>query len=401
MPADNIWVAVDHPDRLRAGDDPLAAFAVRYIQVYRYSSESNARADSGATLLDAGSGYTWEVIAESNDRTEAAGPWRYGYYDSGQTDDSWYRYRFADASLVTFSPLSYPWQSDRRSEHTLRNLISEVGQVMREGVERGTIEAGSDADDAVVTSIFQSTLKDARWYKGAWLWVRSTTDGGAPENEERLIASVNTGTGTATVDRSFSAALGAGDVVEVFTLLRPSEIVKAINRVRERMKLVQNSRIAVSMVSGAGNRIPAPQGVYRKADVISVEELYTFTDSDWEDRNPIRYDVEFDGIDGWIVFHQLPDTDTVVVRHEISWRDFEGELSDLDDSTEAPLQWLRKAAAWEAYRFIDASDEAPDNFARLAAMTAQEVYQLSAQFSPEVVRPLATGRRKLVGPAEV
>jgi hypothetical protein len=395
MSAPNVWVAVANPDRLIDGTDPMAPFVVASIQLYRYTTEALARAGGLGTLVT-----TFTLVASSTATSELAGPYRYGVYDSNATHDSWYRYRFADAGLANFSPLSDPWQAGNALTWELRDLIYEVGNVMGGEVKRGTATAGATTS-LTCTALFKSSVRDSRWFRGWYVLIDETTDTAAPQGEERLIASVDTATGIATLDNDLSAAVGAGDIFQLHLYASPLEMVRCINRVRERMFLLVNHEIAINEASGAGNRYPVPQGIRSNNDVIDVSVKTVFTDSDWETLNKIQYNIEFDGLQGWLELPYQPVGHVIRVRYEKSYRQLEGELSAMSDFTRAPIEWLRKAAAWEVYKLVDESDGAATTFGKWVGMTGDEVNQLSGRYAPNIVRRMNTGQREAIGPRMV
>ena len=391
----NVWVPVANPDRLIAGEDRYAPFAVAKIQLYRYATETLARAGAVGTLVT-----TFTVVASSTAISELAGPYRYGYYDASGTHDTWYRYRFADSGLTTFSELSDPWQTGNALTWELRDLIYEVGNVMGGEVKRGTATAGS-ATTVTCTNLFKSSVRDSRWFRGFYLLIDETTDALAPQGEERLVASVDTSTGIATLDNDLSAVVANGDTFQIHLYASPAEMVRCINRVRERMFVLVNHEIAINEATGAGNRYPVPQGIRSDNDVIDVSVKTTFTDSDWETLNKIQYHIEFDGLQGWLELPYQPLGHIIRVRYEKSFRELEGLLETMDDYTRAPIEWLRRAAAWEVYKMVDESEAAAGTFAKWVGMTAEEVHQLSGRYAPNIVRRLNTGQREAIGPRMV
>lgn len=396
MPRSNVFVAVYDPDALLAGTSPYAPFVAERIQLYRYTSEAAARADSGGVLVT-----TFTIIAGNEPVTAEAGPYRFGFYDSGATATTWYRQRYADAALANFSPLGNPWQTTNRNQTELRDLIFEIGTVMGDTVKRGTATGGT-ASTLNCAQVFKSTVRDARWYRGSFLFIEQTTDGLAPQGEEALIASVDTATGIVTLDNGLSATIDTGDIFQIHAYAPPSEIIRCINRVRERMFAIFNHDIALDKTSTAGNKYPVPQGIRNKTDVYEVRARSTSVNTYWQAVEELNYIVEFDGFQGWIEFLSLPDTNIVQVRYERSFRDYEGPMTALTDVTLAPIEWLRKAAAWEVYQWVDESESAADAFGRKVGMAADAVQMLSNRYAPESEpRPLQTGHRERIGPRSV
>jgi hypothetical protein len=400
MAEPNVWVDVADPDALIDGRSQFAPFAVAYIQVYRFASEAAARALTSGTLATT---FTLVAVSTQPSDPDIAGPFRFGYYDSSQTAESWYRYRFADSGLATFSGYSVPWQGDGRTNTSLRTLMREVGQLLggNEGL-RAAVTAGSTTT-ATCAELFKSSLKSSDWYVGGWVFVDFDAAGAnaAPQGEERLIASVDTATGVATLDNALSAALANGDYIQVHAVLQPSLIIRAINLVRERMHLILNHDIALGGGPNDGNRYILPGGIYGESDVIDVRRIEHYQDGRWQDEDPIRFEVETDGLSNWLIFREDPQTRVARVRYEMSYRDLEGEMSAMDDTTRAPLVWLRKAACWEAYKLIDESDDAARTFSRLTGIAYEEVSTLSRRYGPQIPHRRAKTKGKLVGPRRV
>lgn len=402
MAASNLFVTVRDPDALIAGDDPLATFAVAYIQVYRYTSEANARADSGGTLIDAGSGYTWALVASTSAVTEEAGPYRFGYYDSSQTASSWYRYRFANSGLTSFSQLSEPWEADARPSWALRDILWEVGRLFGNLVKRGTAATNADAGLIDCAALLKSTLLDANLYDG-WHILVSEDAGGAgaaPEGETGRIASVDTATGIATLDADLTAAVTNGDVFLMSAYLDWTEFLGVLNRTRENMQILATVDIALYQTV---DRYPLPWGVKHETDVINGYGVLQYANSDVEDEFSLDYRVEFDGTRGWLYIPQPQGTNLARMRLLRSYRDLEGDLSAMSDTTQAPIEWLRPVVAYEIARYLVESDPEEPIFQSLASSLEGDAARASGHYAPEVVRKArqGAGRRFLPGPAMV
>lgn len=396
MTASNVFVTVPDPDRLIAGNHPNAPFVVSHIQLYRYTTEAIARADtdgSTGTLVT-----SFALIAASEAITDEDGPFRWGYYDSGALITSWYRYRFRDSGSTAYSQLSFPWLISQRPQTTLRELIFEAANSMGDSVKRGTATAGSTTT-VTCTDVFKSTVVDARWHRGSYLWIEQTTDVLAPQGEERIIDSVATGTGIATVDNAYSVTPGAGDIFQVHTWAPPSEIIRCINRVRERMFVERHHKLALDRTSTGGNRYPLPGGVRQKSDVLDVRSVLINGTSGWQSVSQMSYEVEIDGNQSWLIFFTMPDTNVIDVVYEESYRNLEGLLTLPADVTQAPIEWLRRATAWEVYKWIyEGEDNVASRFGSRMGMTAEEVQNLSNRYGPTVTRRLSTGHREPIGP---
>lgn len=399
MSAANVFVTVTDPDLLMEGSHPLAAFEAAKIQLYRYSSEANARADSSGTLVT-----TFSLVASSTAASDPdiAGPYRYGVYDSSQAAGSWYRYRFADTGLANFSALSEPWESDGRPSWALRDIIFEIGQELGGSIVKGTATAGA-VNTVTCASLFKSTRADARFYEG-WDLIVSEDAGGAaaaPEGESARIDAVNTSTGVATLERDLSAAVASGDVVMASSLIDFAELIRVINRAREKMRFEAIVDIALA---SAEDRYPLPYGVRSDDDVLDAVGVFQFANSNRENEYPVDYRVVFDGTRGWIEFSDFPET-TPVVRLVVirNYRDLEGELADMGDTTQAPIEWMRPAFAYAVAEHLVASDPEEPEYQRLRTMFEADARWAAAAFGPKTQRRVKKGygRRILPGPVQI
>lgn len=399
MSAINVTFTVTDPDELRAGTSPMAPFAVRKIELYRYASEANARADSSATLVE-----TFDLVASTtaSEDPDVAGPWRYGFADEDQGAASWYRYRFGDDDLLTFSQLSEPWPARRRPGWALRDILFEVGNLVGGTMLKRTAASNSNANELKLTDPFVSTKRDARFFEG-W-WAICTEDAGgssaAPEGEEALIDSVNTSTGVATLERSLGAAITTSDTVLLSALIQPTELIRIINRCREEMQFVATIDIALDPEV---DRYPAPWGVRSESDVLDAVGVIQYANSTREDEFEIDYKVAFDGFDAWLELRGASHlTRLVRLRVLRNYRDAEGNLSAMGDTTRAPIEWLRPVVAHAMVEWLAEGDGDPE-IQRLLGELAPKARVATGKFAPEVQRRLKTGggRAGLPGPAEV
>lgn len=88
---------------------------------------------------------------------------------------------------------------------------------------------GTNTSTTVVDATISSLL-DGQNFKGAWLYVASTTDGNAPEGEERRIISFEPASGTWTVAPPFSATVQTGDTFEIHQRTSATQKHEALNR---------------------------------------------------------------------------------------------------------------------------------------------------------------------------
>lgn len=407
----NVYVTVSDPDRLIAGTDPQAPFVAVYIKLYRYTSESTARADvngSGGTLVTT---FTLVSSATAAADPNISGPYRYGYYDSAQATTSWYRYLFADSLVATLSLLSDPWQADDRDQTQLRDILYEVGDLLGGSVKKFTATAGSTT--TLVATQLSSTKLDSRFYEGWYSYVTQDAGGSAaaPENEEAMVASyaptTSSTTGTVTLDRTLTAAIAVGDIVLLSAYIRPTEMIRIINRAREGMPLLQTIDIAMS---NQEDRYPAPAGVKAETDIIEAFGVYQVAGGGTTDTNyreqifPIDVRVVSDGFRQWIETEETTATTRLIrLRVQRSYRDVEGPLSAMSDTTSCPIEWWRPAFAYAIAQWLVEQDESEPEFQRLLGQFQKEASMASGRFAPDVQRRArkGAGRRVLPGPAWV
>lgn len=396
MSAMNVRVSPPDPDLFIAGDSPYAAFAATKIQLYRWTTEALARAG------DAGSGTlvtTWDLIAESEEITEAAGPFSFQVYDSGQLSTSWYRWRAANAGLSQFSQFSVPWQADNRTQPSLRELLFDIVNLLGETGESGTATAGSTTT-ATCVAAFGSSLKSDNDYRGHWFLV--TYDGGglgvAPEGEEAIIASNVASTGVVTLDHALTAAIASGDRFITSALIRPSEMVRCINRAREGMKLIASVDIATYR---SETLYPAPQGVRVTTDIYEVLGVTDMgTETNGKALDPVMYEAFEDGPQIWIRLTEDAFSYPIVrIRYEVSYRDYEGELSAMSDLTAAPREWLRAAAAAECMEILTRDDPGQAEFATIQAKVDRALEVSTGRYATRMPpRKIKAPTVALIGP---
>jgi len=402
LSAANVTITVSDPDLLIAGDAPYAAFVVAYAKLYRYASETAARADTtgaGGTLVT-----TFTIVASTVAASDPdiAGPYRYGIYDSSQTADSWYRYLFTDSGGATLSPLSDPWQSDNADQWALRDILFEVGDLLGGAVVKGTATAGGSGT-VTCTALFKSTKRDARVYEGWTLCVTQDAGGSsaAPEGEEKLIDSIDTATGIATLEDAFSANVANGDIFLLSAYLAPSEMIRIINRAREKMKVEDKIDIAIA---SAEDRYPAPAGVKSKSDIISVVGVRQYSNSNREDEFEIDYKPIMLNGRVWLEFSDYPESSTVArVAYQRSYRDVEGPLTAMGDTTSCPAEWWRPAFAFAIAEWLLESDPNEPEYQRLYDKFKDAALAASGEYAPDFERPahLGAGRKVLPGPDQV
>lgn len=396
----NVVVSVLDPDKLMSATYSPYGFAATKLKLYRYTSEALARAATsaspGGTLVT-----TFALVASDTPPSDPdiAGPFRYGIYDSSMAAGSWYTYFFEDAAGSSRSPMSTPWEGDNQPSWALRDILVEVGSVMGDSILKGVCGTNATASDVICEPLFKSTVRDARMYEQWWLLCSYNADseGAAPEGEEALIASVNTTTGTATLERALTAAVTANDLVLISAYLQPSSLIKAINRARERMKLVVTHDIPLEKTR---NKYPAPFGVRTEADVLDVRGVVVDkagSDMEWEFE--MAYRIEFDGRQGWLYIDEYPGLSSVArVRMERSYRDIEGDMLTMASTTSAPIEWLRAVAAFAAAEALLEQDPEVPEFRDMVNRLREDADRATGANAPQIVRRVKANTVQPIGP---
>jgi hypothetical protein len=385
MPDTNVAVTIPQPNQLIEGTSPYAPFEARFIQLYRYSSAAAARSATSVAPGTLATTFTLKTIDQPV--TETDGPWRYAWYDSSQDSNTHYRYRLADATLALVSDLSYIWQADGRDSISLKNILLEVGSAMGGEGSRNVATAG-DAN-SVTAKAFQSTLLDVYSFRGQWLWNEAN-------GEEVRVGTIAPATGVATFDRPIVTPFTNGTVFQLHALLPPSELINIVNRVRGEMFVLTWTHIGMT-----GEELyPAPEGVYSEDDIVSADVAYGYSNVPRVDYVPVHVGVEFDGFRAWLrprLGHNNYASLRVRVRRSI--RDIEGDLTLPTDTTQALMNFLRPAVAWEAYRWLSEGDPDDEGFFQLTGMKRLDVTAAATRYQPHVVRAVAP--RELYGPGMV
>lgn len=395
MALENVIIGVDDPDALIAGTSEWASFAAAKIQLYRYGSEADARSDTSGTLAT-----TFTLIGSDESRSDPdiAGPWRYGFYDSAQDGDTFYTYRFADSDLTNFSPFSEPWQADNTDEWALRDILFEIGTELPEMIRKGTASGGSTST-AICASLFTSSKVDSHLFEGWYLYVTKDAGGSsaAPEKEEAIIDSVDTTTGTATLDRALTAAIASGDTILITPLMPVSEMIRHINVARQKMRVEVEEDMPLTPDV---NRYPAPEGFKAESDFISASAVVSYTNSARQHTYPIDMVPKFDGRRWWLDTNELsaPMARVTMIR---SYRDMEGTLTAMTDKTACPEEWWRPAFAFAIVEAVLEGDEGNGQTQRFYSQLKDDVAAATSRFgaSPNRNSNPGHGRDVLPGPA--
>jgi len=107
---------------------------------------------------------------------------------------------------------------------TLATLVEELARRMRD-FEEQTATGGSTT---TVVDTTNRTEADDYWNE-SWVYIRTTTDGNAPQGEERKVTDFTASSDTLTVAPAFSAAVESGDTYWLFKRFRFEEYKRAIN----------------------------------------------------------------------------------------------------------------------------------------------------------------------------
>lgn len=395
MAIQNVRVSVTDPDLLIAGNSPYAEFVVASIQLYRWSTEALARAGNPAAgdLVT-----TWTLIASTEEQTEDAGPWSFTTYDSAAADTDWYAYRYVNAGVSLTSLFSDPWKVSRSASATLRDILWEIVCILGETGERGTATAGSTTSVTCAAKL-GSSLRANNYFKGHWLTVLTDAGGlgAVPEGEEALIASDVASTGVATLDRTLTAAIASGDVFMTSALIRPSEMIRCVNRALEGMKVLQRIDVAVHPSTDVYG---APIGTRGVTDIYEVLGVQNYgVDTNTEGETPVHYET-------WSnrgqVYVKVVDPQFPLVRvvSEVSYRDMEGQMALMGDTTSAPIEWLKYAAAAECMKILVRDDGENNDFMNMKLSIDSDLAIATGRYATRMpARQAKKLRQRLVGPA--
>jgi hypothetical protein len=183
-------------------------------------------------------------------------------------------------------------------------------------------------------------------------------------------------------------------------------MIAIINRAREKMQVLQTIDIALS---AAEDRYPAPPGVKANTDIIEAYGVYSVNSGTTDTVNreivfPIDVRVETDGFRQWIETEETPGT-TKVMRLRVlrSYRDIEGPLSAMSDTTSCPIEWWRPAFAYAIAQFLVEQDENDPEYQRLLGQFQKEAATASGRFAPDITRKVRKGygRKVVAGPVSV
>ena len=207
-------------------------------------------------------------------------------------------------------------------------------------------------------------------------------------------------TGVLTLERALTAAIASGDVIMTSAYLRPTEIIRCINRAREGMKMLMRVDIAVHSREAT---YPVPVGVRKITDVYEVLGVTTPAgDSNADYEAPIMYSIYENGPNLFFrFFEDAWSFQTIRVVYEMSYLDYEGPLVAMGDTTNAPLPWLRAAAAAECMEVLTRDDSSQGAFVniqasiekKLAVETMRAASRMPARKAVQTPRGLPGPRR--------
>jgi len=403
----NVIVSIVDPDDLIAGTNPDAPFAVTKLQVFRFTTEALAR--SSVTGSDNGTLVTTFTLIASTvavSDPNIAGPYRWGYYDSGQTNSSWYAWRYTDNTAAAYSLLSDPWQATDRPSWTVRDIIPELSTELGGTILTGTVDSAASTSVFTLAALFQSSVRASTFYQNWHVMVAYDAGGAsaAPEAEDALIASVNTTSGAVTLERALSAQLAASDKIILCAFVSFAEILAAMNRAREEMQV---ERVIDIALTAGKNRYPAPPGVKSKSDILEILGVIgnSQTGNDREDEFDLYALPVNVGNRVYIDTDELPGSSAVMrVRYLSSYRDMEGSFTNMASTTTCPIEWMRPAFGWEIAKHLVKIDPTVPDFQHYEALAKSEAIEATAKYAPDVVRSIRTsagGRKALPGPVSI
>ena len=117
---------------------------------------------------------------------------------------------------------------------------------------------------------------------------------------------------------------------------------------------------------------------------------------------PIDVRLVSDGFRQWIETEETTaQTNLIRLRVLRSYRDIEGNLSAMGDTTSCPIEWWRPAFAYAVAQYLVESDESEPEYQRLLGQFQKEAAEASGRFAPDVQRRAKKGygRRVIPGPA--
>jgi len=216
--------------------------------------------------------------------------------------------------------------------------------------------------------------------------------------EEALIASNVASTGVVTLDRTLTAAVASGDVFITSAYIRPTEMIRCVNRALENMKILRHVDIALH---SREYLYPAPIGVRTETDLYEVLGIVEpYGDSNKDDEVPIRYTTRSRNGQVWIRLQEDAFAYPYMrVVYEMSYRDWEGEMTVMASETSAPLAWLRAAAADECMKILTRDDSSQGEFSNIAASIDRELATYTARWATRMpARKAKSSGRELIGP---
>lgn len=397
----NVTVAIADPDKLMSATTSPYGFAAASIKLYRYTTEALARAATsaspGGTLVT-----TFTLVASTTAPSDPdiAGPYRFGYYDASQGAGSWYRYFLQDSGGSNLSPMSDPWEADNRPSWALRDILFELGDAMGQSVLKGTAATAVSTSVVDCDALFKTTFGDARFFEGWWLLCSYDAGGAAaaPEGQEARIDSVDISNGQATLEIALTAAVDAGDIILVSAYISFAAMIRAINRARERMSITPWTDIALTKNE---SRYPAPAGVRANTDILDARFIYSdpATYSNREEESEANIRVDSDGYRTWIYLDGVTVYPPVLrVKTERSYRDHEGALLLMGDTTMAPIEWMRPVACLAVAELLHEEDRENAEFLEMVGKWREEAARASARYAPEITRAIRRKSPTMPGP---
>lgn len=223
--------------------------------------------------------------------------------------------------------------------YTLSQIVDAVSHEL--GMEEGTATGGSTTT-LVDTTLYQTD--DDHW-NHAWLYIETTTDGLAPQGEERQVSDFTASTDTLTVPKAFSATVQSGDTYELRKGESRAAIVRAINQA------IVGAYPEFFEVEYDDTTLDVAEDTFKYSlpvDCMRLARVYVYEDSDLPYRELDSWHVLEDGGSKYLMLPNANNYDSG--NHlRLVYQKRPAELSASTDATVVPLEWLK----WESLAIIE------------------------------------------------
>ena len=372
MPYPNVWVTLANPDALYEGTFPGVGFKVRKIHLAAFPSRADAEAGAGPTHL-----VTWDLICTTDTPpADHYGPYRYGFYDATSGPLRWYAYRF-ESDTLDLGPWSAPWRAQPQRP-TLEQILGELPMALGDLVRAQPITA------ATTSTLTLPVLSEPGYSDDYFIhWHVGVKAAGVYQFSR--IASYSGG--TATVSPAFSAAPAPGSTAIISPLLSVEQMIQAVNLALEEME--GEAEIAIP----ANEPVLCPEGLTRSS------LLRAYAVWPWDMREvPTR--VTLSGMPLKITGLAPAWASAVNVVYLAPYSAIDGPLTNPDDTTSAPLPWVRAAAAAAIARMLTEQDPEDRMAQALFQRLAAKAKEAAGKWAPERRSSIATIQQRggLPGP---